>query len=113
MQRMEALQRANEIRTRRAQLKRNHVAIVEGTAFPGFQLERSIHPDLSHVVAIMPYLHKLGENGTLSPTSPQQALENLKSGQLRRCPGGATQPAADKSSPFANELLTCDPLQTP
>ena len=27
--------------------------------------------------------------------------------------GGATQPAADKSSPFANEMLTCDPLQTP
>ena len=68
-----------------------------------------------HYARVTPILpsFKLGENGTLSPTSPQQALENLKSGQLRRCPGGATQPAADKSSPFANELLTCDPLQTP
>jgi phospholipid/cholesterol/gamma-HCH transport system substrate-binding protein len=68
-----------------------------------------------HYARITPILpdFKLGENNTLTPASPQQALENLKSGQLRRCPGGATQPAADKSSPFASEVLTCDPLQTP
>jgi phospholipid/cholesterol/gamma-HCH transport system substrate-binding protein len=68
-----------------------------------------------HYARITPLLpdFKLGENNTLVPTSPQQALENLKSGQVRRCPGGATQPAADKSSPFASEILTCDPLQTP
>jgi phospholipid/cholesterol/gamma-HCH transport system substrate-binding protein len=68
-----------------------------------------------HYARITPILPEfaLGENNTLKPTTPQQALANLKSGQLRRCPGGATQPAADKSSPFANEMLTCDPLQTP
>jgi phospholipid/cholesterol/gamma-HCH transport system substrate-binding protein len=68
-----------------------------------------------HYARVTPILpdFKLGENNTLTPASPQQALENLKSGQVRRCPGGATQPAADKSSPFANEMLTCDPLQTP
>jgi phospholipid/cholesterol/gamma-HCH transport system substrate-binding protein len=56
----------------------------------------------------------LGANNTLTPTSAQQALANLKTGQLRRCPGAATQPAADGSSPFLdNELLTCDPSQTP
>jgi phospholipid/cholesterol/gamma-HCH transport system substrate-binding protein len=68
-----------------------------------------------HYARITPVLpdFKLGENNTLTPSTPQQALENLKSGQLRRCPGGATQPAADKSSPFASEVLTCDPLQTP
>jgi phospholipid/cholesterol/gamma-HCH transport system substrate-binding protein len=68
-----------------------------------------------HYARITPILpsFRLGENNTLTPASPQQALENLKSGQLRRCPGGATQPAADKSSPFASEVLTCDPLQTP
>jgi phospholipid/cholesterol/gamma-HCH transport system substrate-binding protein len=56
----------------------------------------------------------LGENNTLKPAATPPALENLKSGQLRRCPGGATQPAADGSSPFVdNGLLTCDPLETP
>jgi phospholipid/cholesterol/gamma-HCH transport system substrate-binding protein len=57
---------------------------------------------------------KLGSNNNLTPASPQQAFETLKSGQLRRCPGAATQPAADSSSPFVdNGLLSCDPLETP
>ncbi|HEY4811773.1 MAG TPA: MlaD family protein [Solirubrobacteraceae bacterium] len=57
---------------------------------------------------------KLGENNTLTPASPQAALENLKSGQLRRCPGAATAPAADGSSPFVDgELLSCDPSEVP
>jgi phospholipid/cholesterol/gamma-HCH transport system substrate-binding protein len=56
----------------------------------------------------------LGANNNLTPAAPQQALEALKTGQLRRCPGAATQPAADHSAPFVdNELLSCDPLETP
>jgi phospholipid/cholesterol/gamma-HCH transport system substrate-binding protein len=56
----------------------------------------------------------LGENNTLVPTTPSQAFQSLKSGQLRRCPGAATAPSADGSSPFTDEeKLTCDPLQTP
>ncbi len=56
----------------------------------------------------------LGSNNNLTPSSASQALSNLKQGQLRRCPGAATQPAADGSSPFAdNELLSCDPSETP
>jgi phospholipid/cholesterol/gamma-HCH transport system substrate-binding protein len=69
-----------------------------------------------HYARVSPILpdFKLGEKNTLTPTTPAAALEGLKTGQLRRCPGAATQPAADKSSPFTdNELLTCDPLQTP
>jgi phospholipid/cholesterol/gamma-HCH transport system substrate-binding protein len=66
-----------------------------------------------HVNGVFPDF-KLGENNTLTPTSPQQALEGLRSGQLRRCPGAATQPAADGSSPFVDgELLSCDPTETP
>ena len=67
-----------------------------------------------HGLLVLPDL-KLGENNTLTPTSsPQQALEGLKTGELRRCPGAATQPAADGSSPFVDgEMLTCDPTQTP
>jgi 4-amino-4-deoxy-L-arabinose transferase-like glycosyltransferase len=38
-------------------------AIVEGTAvFPGFQLERSLHPDLSSALWLTPYVHKLLQN---------------------------------------------------
>jgi hypothetical protein len=38
-------------------------AILEGTsAFPGFQLERSIHPDLSSALGLSMYLHKFTGN---------------------------------------------------
>jgi phospholipid/cholesterol/gamma-HCH transport system substrate-binding protein len=56
----------------------------------------------------------LGSNNNLTPSSVAQALAPLKSGQLRRCPGAATQPAADGSSPFTDsEQLSCDPSETP
>jgi phospholipid/cholesterol/gamma-HCH transport system substrate-binding protein len=55
----------------------------------------------------------LGANNTLKPATVQEALANLKSGQLRRCPGAATQPAPDKSSPFAASGLGCNPTETP
>lgn len=56
----------------------------------------------------------LGENNTLKPVTPQQALAPLKTGQLRRCPGSATQPAEDGSSPFTDEgKLGCDPTEIP
>jgi phospholipid/cholesterol/gamma-HCH transport system substrate-binding protein len=56
----------------------------------------------------------LGANNNLTPAGPQQALEGLKTGQLRRCPGGATQPSADGSAPFTdNGQLGCDPTETP
>jgi phospholipid/cholesterol/gamma-HCH transport system substrate-binding protein len=68
----------------------------------------------ARVSPVLPDFH-LTEGNTLTPaTSPQQAFEALKSGQLRRCPGAATQPSADHSSPFTDgELLTCDASETP
>ncbi len=67
-----------------------------------------------HVTGVFPDF-KVGENDSLTPAaSPAAALEGLKTGQLRRCPGAATQPAADGSSPFVDgELLSCDPTETP
>ena len=57
---------------------------------------------------------KLGANDNLTPASAQQALEGLQTGQLRRCPGAATQPAADGSAPFTDGgQLSCDPTETP
>jgi phospholipid/cholesterol/gamma-HCH transport system substrate-binding protein len=56
----------------------------------------------------------LSSNNTLKPGSVSEALAHLKSGQLRRCPGAATQGAADGSSPFTdNGQLACDPSQVP
>jgi len=67
----------------------------------------------ARVGAVFPDFTLDGKNN-LTPASVSQALAPLKSGQLRRCPGGATPPAADGSSPFTDsELLSCDPSQTP
>ena len=70
-----------------------------------------------HYVRISPTFpdFKLGANNNLTPAANAgQALEGLKTGQLRRCPGAATQPAADGSSPFTDgELLSCDPTEVP
>ncbi len=67
----------------------------------------------AHVTPVLPDF-RLGSNNNLTPASPQQALEGLKTQQLRRCPGAATEPASDGSSPFVDgELLTCVPSETP
>jgi phospholipid/cholesterol/gamma-HCH transport system substrate-binding protein len=57
---------------------------------------------------------ELGGEDTLKPANPTQVVQGLKVGQLRRCPGTATQPAADGSSPFTdNGQLGCDPSEVP
>lgn len=56
---------------------------------------------------------QLNSEGVLKPAEPAQVIQGLKTGQLRRCPGAGTQPAADGSSPFAGSKLDCDPSQTP
>ncbi len=57
---------------------------------------------------------ELGAEDTLKPANPTQVVQGLKTGQLRRCPGAATQPAADGSSPFSdNGQLGCDPSELP
>ncbi len=67
----------------------------------------------ARVAALFPDF-ELGSNNTLKPANPAQVLAGLKTGQLRRCPGAGTQPAADGSSPFAdNGALGCDPTETP
>jgi len=68
----------------------------------------------AHISPLFPDF-TLGANNNLTPvTNAQQGLANLRSGQLRRCPGAATQPAADGSSPFTDgELLSCDPTELP
>ena len=47
--------------------------------------------------------------GTLVPQDVDNRLVGLETGILRRCPGGASQPAADGSAPFTDDGLDCDP----
>jgi phospholipid/cholesterol/gamma-HCH transport system substrate-binding protein len=49
--------------------------------------------------------------GTLTPIPPSQRLDGLQTGQVRRCPGAASQPPVDGSAPFrdVDGTLDCDP----
>ncbi|MCW2991816.1 MAG: hypothetical protein JWM73_2410, partial [Solirubrobacterales bacterium] len=51
--------------------------------------------------------------GVLTPRPNDQRLSSIQAGNLRRCPGAATQPAADGSSPFRDTTgtLDCDPSE--
>jgi phospholipid/cholesterol/gamma-HCH transport system substrate-binding protein len=53
--------------------------------------------------------------GVLDPIPPSQRFEGLETNQLRRCPGAASQPAADGSAPWRDSsgTLDCDPDQVP
>jgi phospholipid/cholesterol/gamma-HCH transport system substrate-binding protein len=68
-----------------------------------------------HYARLSPVFPDFSLSGNnLTPSSAAQAIAPLKTGQLRRCPGAATQPAADGSSPFTdNGQLSCDPTQHP
>jgi phospholipid/cholesterol/gamma-HCH transport system substrate-binding protein len=51
--------------------------------------------------------------GVLTPIPPSQRFDGLETNQLRRCPGAASQPAADGSAPWRDTSgnLDCDPNQ--
>jgi phospholipid/cholesterol/gamma-HCH transport system substrate-binding protein len=57
---------------------------------------------------------KLGGEDELTPAGATEVLGNLKTGQLRRCPGAASLPASDGSAPFTDSgLLSCEPSEVP
>jgi phospholipid/cholesterol/gamma-HCH transport system substrate-binding protein len=45
----------------------------------------------------------------LYPQDPNNRLQGVETGMLRRCPGGASQAAGDGSAPFMDDGLDCDP----
>jgi phospholipid/cholesterol/gamma-HCH transport system substrate-binding protein len=51
--------------------------------------------------------------GTLTPRPNDQRVSSIPFGNLRRCPGAASQPAADGSAPFRDTsgTLDCDPSE--
>jgi phospholipid/cholesterol/gamma-HCH transport system substrate-binding protein len=69
-----------------------------------------------HFARIQPIFNAFSlNNNVLTPTTTAQRLPGLQSGQQKRCPGGATQPAADGSAPYRDSdgKLDCDPTQVP
>ena len=68
-----------------------------------------------HYARISPVFADFGYQGNnLVPIAPAAGVAPLQTGQLRRCPGAATQPLADGSAPFTDGgTLDCDPLQVP
>lgn len=55
---------------------------------------------------------KLGGDGVLRPTTPQNGLAGLQTGVTRRCPGAATNRPLDGSAPFTDGgTLDCNPSQ--
>jgi phospholipid/cholesterol/gamma-HCH transport system substrate-binding protein len=54
-----------------------------------------------------------GDPGTLTAVPPSQSLVNVQFGQSDRCPGSATQPAADGSSPWKPAGVSCTLSQVP
>jgi phospholipid/cholesterol/gamma-HCH transport system substrate-binding protein len=47
--------------------------------------------------------------GTLVPQDPNNRLSGVETGVFKRCPGAASQPAADGSAPYTDNGLDCDP----
>jgi phospholipid/cholesterol/gamma-HCH transport system substrate-binding protein len=48
--------------------------------------------------------------GVLSPIPPANRFDGFENGQIKRCPGAATQAPADNSAPFTDGgTLDCDP----
>jgi phospholipid/cholesterol/gamma-HCH transport system substrate-binding protein len=53
------------------------------------------------------------QGGVLKAIPPAQRQVGLQSGQVKRCPGSSTQPAPDKSNPYAPAGSDCDPSIAP
>ena len=54
------------------------------------------------------------QGGELRPVPPERRYDGLTKRVERRCPGSATQPASDGSSPFTDDGTNdCDPSQVP
>jgi len=61
-------------------------------------------------------VHELPAGGqVLTPNAPSQRMAGLETGNMERCPGGASQPNADRSAPYRDSggNLDCEPGQSP
>lgn len=81
--------------------------------FRDFGVASGYYDANGHFTRVSPDFSDFDLNGEkLVPVAPSEALKALATGQTRRCPGAATQPAADGSSPFTDEgKLECEPSE--
>jgi phospholipid/cholesterol/gamma-HCH transport system substrate-binding protein len=88
--------------------------------FRDFGLTAANYDANGHFARIQPifnqFAYEEGPDGPrLVPIPGNRRFEGYRAGQLRRCPGGATQPLADGSAPWRDVggALDCDPTQVP
>jgi phospholipid/cholesterol/gamma-HCH transport system substrate-binding protein len=83
--------------------------------FRDFGLGTANYDANGHFARIQPIFNQFrfeedGAGGRLVPIPGSRRFEGWRTGQLRRCPGAATQPAPDGSNPLP---LDCDPSHVP
>ena len=71
-----------------------------------------------HFARVQPIFNAFAvKNNVLNPIPPDQRLQGLQSGVLRRCPGAASQAPVDGSAPFTDGgnlgPNDCDPSLVP
>ena len=84
--------------------------------FRDFGLSAANYDANGHFARVQPIFNQFRlEGDRLVPIPGSRRFEGYRTGQLRRCPGAASQPAADGSSPWRDVAgaLDCDPSQVP
>jgi phospholipid/cholesterol/gamma-HCH transport system substrate-binding protein len=64
-------------------------------------------------IALVGNITSLSNAGSLLPSPPRGTLNDFRDGIVNRCPGAASQPAPDKSNPFAPPEAQCNPKDSP
>jgi phospholipid/cholesterol/gamma-HCH transport system substrate-binding protein len=64
-------------------------------------------------IALAGNITSLSNAGSLLPTPPPGPFNQFRDDLTNRCPGAASQPAPDKSNPFAPPEARCDPKDSP
>jgi phospholipid/cholesterol/gamma-HCH transport system substrate-binding protein len=64
-------------------------------------------------IALAGNITSVSNAGSLLPTPPPGPFNQFRDDLLNRCPGAASQPAPDKSNPFAPPEAQCDPKDSP
>jgi phospholipid/cholesterol/gamma-HCH transport system substrate-binding protein len=64
-------------------------------------------------IALAGNITSVSNAGSLLPTPPPGPFNQFRDDLLNRCPGAASQPAPDKSNPFAPPEAQCNPKDSP
>jgi hypothetical protein len=108
----EALQGASDV----VQAARTYAPDLVGGLFNGFGGSTGPYYDANgHYVriALAGNITSFSNAGSLLPTPPRGTGNDFRHGIVNRCPGAASQPAPDRSNPFAPPEAQCDPKENP